>query len=154
MSVKILEPVKILDVCAAPSANPQGEPGDPILTEVIRHGLNATAEQMKVVLRRTAFSPVIYEAFPRLRLLDSTIQTTACFARAGASSVSGHVGVLLGSCRHAPRWVGRYIGQGTSFGVRAATTTARTRRTRHLSSPRFTMVSSSRLRLPRHIKWT
>jgi N-methylhydantoinase B len=34
---------------------------DPVLTEVVRHGLNATAEQMKVTLCRTAFSPVIYE---------------------------------------------------------------------------------------------
>ena len=34
---------------------------DPITTEVIRHGLNAAAEQMKVALRRTAFSPIIYE---------------------------------------------------------------------------------------------
>lgn len=34
---------------------------DPITTEVIRHGLNSAVEQMKIALRRTAFSPVIYE---------------------------------------------------------------------------------------------
>jgi N-methylhydantoinase B len=34
---------------------------DPITTEVIRHGLNSAAEQMKRALVRTAFSPVIYE---------------------------------------------------------------------------------------------
>src|SRR5580692_2214063 len=34
---------------------------DPITTEVIRHGLDAAADQMKLTLRRTAFSPVIYE---------------------------------------------------------------------------------------------
>src|SRR6476646_10766673 len=34
---------------------------DPITTEVIRHGLNSAAEQMKRALIRTAFSPVIYE---------------------------------------------------------------------------------------------
>jgi N-methylhydantoinase B len=34
---------------------------DPITTEVIRHGLNSSAEQMKRALVRTAFSPVIYE---------------------------------------------------------------------------------------------
>jgi N-methylhydantoinase B len=34
---------------------------DPIRTEVIRHGLVAAAEQMGIVLKRTAFSPVIYE---------------------------------------------------------------------------------------------
>jgi N-methylhydantoinase B len=34
---------------------------DPITTEVIRHGLDAAADQMRIALRRTAFSPVIYE---------------------------------------------------------------------------------------------
>jgi N-methylhydantoinase B len=34
---------------------------DPITTEVIRHGLNSAAGQMKRALVRTAFSPVIYE---------------------------------------------------------------------------------------------
>src|SRR4051794_41335061 len=34
---------------------------DPITTEVIRHGLNSAAEQMKRALVRTAFSPVIYD---------------------------------------------------------------------------------------------
>jgi N-methylhydantoinase B len=34
---------------------------DPITTEVIRHGLNSAAEQMKRALIRTAFSPIIYE---------------------------------------------------------------------------------------------
>ena len=34
---------------------------DPITTEVIRHGLDSAAEQMKRALIRTAFSPVIYE---------------------------------------------------------------------------------------------
>jgi N-methylhydantoinase B len=34
---------------------------DPVRTEVIRHGLVAAADQMGTTLRRTAFSPVIYE---------------------------------------------------------------------------------------------
>src|SRR5688500_11399734 len=34
---------------------------DPVTTEIIRHGLNSAAEQMKRALVRTAFSPVIYE---------------------------------------------------------------------------------------------
>jgi N-methylhydantoinase B len=34
---------------------------DPITTEVIRHGLEAAADQMRIALRRMAFSPVIYE---------------------------------------------------------------------------------------------
>jgi N-methylhydantoinase B len=50
---------------------------DPITTEIIRHGLNSAAEQMKRALVRTAFSPVIYEVLDfavaiydrRLRLL-------------------------------------------------------------------------------------
>ena len=35
---------------------------DPILTEVIRQGLLSAAEQMKIALRRTAFSPIVYDA--------------------------------------------------------------------------------------------
>src|SRR5437016_8553019 len=50
---------------------------DPITTEVIRHGLNSAANQMKRALIRTAFSPVIYEVLdfavaiydPQIRLL-------------------------------------------------------------------------------------
>jgi len=34
---------------------------DPITTEIIRHGCNAAADQMKRALVRTSFSPVIYE---------------------------------------------------------------------------------------------
>lgn len=53
------------------------EPADPITTEVIRHALNSAANQMKVALVRTAFSPVIYEVLdfavaiydPKMRLL-------------------------------------------------------------------------------------
>jgi N-methylhydantoinase B len=35
--------------------------GDAITTEVIRHALNAAADQMQLALCRTAFSPIIYE---------------------------------------------------------------------------------------------
>jgi N-methylhydantoinase B len=34
---------------------------DPVTTEVIRHGLNSAATQMKHALVRTAFSPIVYE---------------------------------------------------------------------------------------------
>jgi N-methylhydantoinase B len=34
---------------------------DPVTTEIIRHGLDAAADLMKVTLRRAAFSPIIYE---------------------------------------------------------------------------------------------
>jgi N-methylhydantoinase B len=40
-----------------------GVDADPITTEVIRHGLDAAADQMRIALSRTAFSPVIYEMF-------------------------------------------------------------------------------------------
>jgi N-methylhydantoinase B len=36
---------------------------DPITTEVIRHGLNSAAEQMKRAFVRTSFSPIIYEEY-------------------------------------------------------------------------------------------
>src|SRR5579864_3917517 len=34
---------------------------DPIVTEVIRQSLLSAAEQMKIALRRTAFSPIVYD---------------------------------------------------------------------------------------------
>ena len=37
------------------------EDADPITTEIIRHGLNSAANQIKRALVRTAFSPIIYE---------------------------------------------------------------------------------------------
>lgn len=55
MSVAALEDIR----SSAPRREP--ETVDPVLTEVVRHGLNATAEQIKVTLCRTAFTPVIYE---------------------------------------------------------------------------------------------
>jgi N-methylhydantoinase B len=50
---------------------------DPVLTELVRHGLGSAARQMKQALIRTAFSPIIYEVLdfavalydPRVRLL-------------------------------------------------------------------------------------
>jgi N-methylhydantoinase B len=41
-----------------PDSSPEA---DPVTTEVIRHGLNSAANQMKRALVRTAFSPIIYE---------------------------------------------------------------------------------------------
>jgi N-methylhydantoinase B len=38
------------------------EGADPVTTEIIRQGLNAAAEHMKLALIRTSFSPIIYEA--------------------------------------------------------------------------------------------
>jgi N-methylhydantoinase B len=51
---------------------------DPITTEVIRHGLNSAAEQMKRAFVRTAFSPIIYEEYDfGTALYDRDIQLLA-----------------------------------------------------------------------------
>src|SRR4051812_32379651 len=34
---------------------------DPVRTEIVRQGLASAAEQMKIALRRTAFSPIVYD---------------------------------------------------------------------------------------------
>jgi len=34
---------------------------DPVTASIIRHGLDAAADQMLVTLKRTAFSPIIYD---------------------------------------------------------------------------------------------
>ena len=44
-----------------PGSSYRADEADPITTEVIRHGLNSTAGQMKWALAHTAFSPIIYE---------------------------------------------------------------------------------------------
>ena len=51
---------------------------DPITTEVIRHGLNSAASQMKRALVRTAFSPVIYEVLDfAVALYDERVRMLA-----------------------------------------------------------------------------
>jgi N-methylhydantoinase B len=56
------EPTEIV-IYRPPASTRPGDrsEADPVTTEVIRHGLNAAAAQMQSVLRRAAFSPVIYE---------------------------------------------------------------------------------------------
>src|SRR5579863_6554251 len=56
-----LDDVVIHRAGIATAGGPTAQDADPITTEVIRHGLDAAADQMKLTLRRTAFSPVIYE---------------------------------------------------------------------------------------------
>ncbi len=46
---------------AGQAGTARGVDADPITTEVIRHGLNSAANQMKRALVRTSFSPIIYE---------------------------------------------------------------------------------------------
>jgi N-methylhydantoinase B len=75
---------------------------DPVTTEVIRHGLNSAANQMKRALIRTAFSPVIYEVLDfavaiydrRVRLLAQapslpTFMGTMSFCVEGAVEAIG-----------------------------------------------------------------
>ena len=42
-------------------SNNAGSRIDPVTASIIRHGLDAAADQMLVTLRRTAFSPIIYD---------------------------------------------------------------------------------------------
>lgn len=57
--MKLAEEVRVV---RAGLGEASGSPDtDPITTAVIRHGLNAAADQMMIALRRAAFSPVIYE---------------------------------------------------------------------------------------------
>ena len=46
----------------AMKAKSQNVSADPITTQVIKYGLNGAAEQMKIAVVRTAFSPIIYDA--------------------------------------------------------------------------------------------
>jgi N-methylhydantoinase B len=51
---------------------------DPITTEVIRHGLNSAASQMKRALVRTAFSPIVYEVLDfAVALYDDQVRMLA-----------------------------------------------------------------------------
>src|SRR6185369_7924643 len=51
---------------------------DPVVTEVVRHGLNSSANQMKRALMRTAFSPIIYEVLDfAVALYDREIRLLA-----------------------------------------------------------------------------
>ena len=43
------------------AATAAGSETDPVTTEIVRHALDAAADQMRVALCRTAFSPIIYE---------------------------------------------------------------------------------------------
>ena len=55
-----------------------GVDADPVTTEVIRHALNSAAGQMKWVVTRAAFSPVIYEVFDfAVALYDRQIRLLA-----------------------------------------------------------------------------
>ncbi|WP_033291747.1 hydantoinase B/oxoprolinase family protein [Amycolatopsis jejuensis] len=80
---------------------------DPVTTEVVRHALKSAAETMKITLRRTAFSPTIYEIIDfccsiyddRVRLLAQAdampaFLGTMNFCVEGAVRAVGGAGVL------------------------------------------------------------
>lgn len=50
-----------MSATAHPREAPSGASVDPVTAAIIRHGLDAAADQMLVALRRTAFSPIIYD---------------------------------------------------------------------------------------------
>ncbi|RKQ92840.1 N-methylhydantoinase B [Solirubrobacter pauli] len=51
---------------------------DPVVVEVVRHGLNSAAKQMKRALMRTAFSPIIYEVLDfAVALYDDRVRLLA-----------------------------------------------------------------------------
>lgn len=78
---------------------------DPVTASIIRHGLDAAADQMLVTLKRTAFSPIIYDIldgggalYDRHNRMLSQIQTLPMF--------TGSLGVCLESV------VEHYAGHG------------------------------------------
>src|SRR3954449_696624 len=63
---------------AGAGANSGVVDADPITAEVIRHGLNSAANQMKRALIRTAFSPIIYEVLDfAVAIYDTEIRLLA-----------------------------------------------------------------------------
>lgn len=62
----------------AQAASPPAAGGDPIASEVLRNQLISAAEQMKVVLQRTSFSPILYEGLDfACGLYDRTVRLLA-----------------------------------------------------------------------------
>lgn len=75
---------------------------DPILVELVRHGLIAVAEEMKLNLRRTAYNPIIYE------VLDFSCGVLD--ARAGMIAQADGLPIFLGNLGTAARCVMEDIG--------------------------------------------
>ena len=96
---------------------------DPVLTEVIRHGLNSAANQMKRALVRTAFSPIIYEVLDfAVAIYDDRVRLLA-----QAPSLPMFMGRLSFCVRAAVDAVG---GPGRSIPVMCCSTTTLTGRAR------------------------
>ena len=75
---------------------------DPITTEIIRNSLNSAAEQMKKVLIRSSFSPIIYEV---LDFASAIYDTNYCML-AQSPSLPGFMGTLSFCVEEAVKEVG------------------------------------------------
>ncbi|MBD42405.1 MAG: 5-oxoprolinase, partial [Pelagibacteraceae bacterium] len=75
---------------------------DPITTEIIRNSLNSAAEQMKKVLIRSAFSPIIYEV---LDFASAIYDKNYCML-AQSPSLPGFMGTLSFCVEEAVKEVG------------------------------------------------
>ena len=83
---------------------------DPVTTKLIKNGLEAAAEQMGVALRRTAFSPMIYDSqdyagafydcdlrlLAQMRCLPTFVGTLNFCVEAAIEKVGGHEAFLPG----------------------------------------------------------
>jgi N-methylhydantoinase B len=81
---------------AEATTTPRATSVDPVTAAIIRHGLDAAADQMLVALRRTAFSPIIYDVldgagafYDRQFRMLSQIQTLPLF--------TGNLGLVVES---------------------------------------------------------
>ncbi len=82
---------------------------EPVLTEIVRQGLLSAAEQMKIALRRTAFSPIVYDMIdfccalydPDVRLLAQA-QATPLFLGTMGYCVESCVRAVGGQSQLAP----------------------------------------------------
>ena len=82
--------------------NKSNKPTDPITTEIIRNSLNSSAEQMKKVLIRSSFSPIIYEV---LDFASAIYDQNYCML-AQSPSLPGFMGTLSFCVEQAVKEVG------------------------------------------------
>ena len=82
--------------------NKSNKPTDPITTEIIRNSLNSAAEQMKKVLIRSSFSPIIYEV---LDFASAIYDQNYCML-AQSPSLPGFMGTLSFCVEQAVKEVG------------------------------------------------
>ena len=113
---------------------------DPILTEVIRHGLNSAAGQMKRALVRTAFSPIIYEVLDfAVALYDDRVRLLA--QAPSLPMFMGRLSFCVEAAVAAVGGPGRARTRATSCSTTTRSGPARTRRTRPSWRPRSLTAS-------------